>query len=217
MNALPWQFDRRIAVLTVGVLILSASPGAEAQELAGFELTPFGGYRMGGQIDTEDSDLAIKLDDSASFGLLLNWPARDNTEWELHYSTQQTDARITDALTDTETRVDFETHVAQIGGTYLFEGNNTVIPYLAMTLGGTYVRTPSDSDTFFSGSIGLGIKVFPSARVGLRLEARGYGTLVSSSSRIFCTTSPDISGCAIELKGDLVSQVETFAGITVRF
>lgn len=191
---------------------------ASARESMDFQITPFAGYRMGGEIDAEDSDVSIKLEDSSSFGLLLNWPARDNTEWEILYSNQQTQADISDAATGNETSVDFDTQMFQLGGTYLFDGGtDTVVTYLAMTLGGTYVRTSGESDTFFSGSIGLGVKFFPSSRVGLRLEARGYGTLINSSSNIFCSTAPEVSGCAIRVAGDIAGQIETFAGLTIRF
>jgi hypothetical protein len=93
-------------------------------------------------------------------------------------------------------------------------------PYLAFTLGGTHVRTSSaesNSDTFFSGSIGVGMKFLPTSRVGIRVEARAYGTLVSSSTDLFCSTGPDQNICAIRLEGKMLSQFETFAGITVRF
>lgn len=202
---------------TAAIVLLLIAWTAEAQEPPGFQVTPFAGYRMGGQIDAQDTDISIELDDSASFGLLVNWPAKNNTEWELHYSNQQTEARIEDAATASEARVDFDAHAFQIGGTYLFEGSDNVLPYLAMTIGGTYISTPGESDTFFSGSLGLGVKFFPSSRVGLRLEARGYATLINSSSRIFCSTAPDVSGCAISVAGDIAGQIETFAGITIQF
>ena len=209
--------NRTTATRLFAFAVMALAGAASAQESANFQLTPFAGYRMGGEIDAADSNISIKLEDSPSFGLLLNWPTKDNTEWEILYSSQRTQADISDAETADETTVDFDTQTLQLGGTYLFEGNNTVLPYLAMTLGGTYVSTNGESDTFFSGSIGLGIKLFPSSRVGLRLEARAYGTLVSSSTRIFCNTAPEISGCAVQVAGDIAGQVETFAGLTVRF
>ena len=91
--------------------------------------------------------------------------------------------------------------------TYLFDGE-TVVPYLAFTLGGTHVRTrgaDSEDDTFFSGSIGLGLRIWPESRVGLRVEARAYGTLVDSKSDIFCVSAPadEVAGCAVRLAGDL--------------
>lgn len=201
------------------ILLLVCSGAALADDGNGLEFTAFGGYRMGGSVAAEDDSIDIRLRDSASAGFLLNGRHRDNTQWEVHFSNQQTSARITDAVTGAESVVDFDSNTLQLGGTYLFEGDK-VIPYLAFTLGGTHVRTRAvadESDTFFSGSIGLGLRFLPYSRIGIRLEARAYGTLVNSSSQIFCSTGPDENVCAIQLQGDLVSQVETFAGITVRF
>lgn len=205
----------------VAVAILLSLPAALRAEPGDFELTVFGAYRMGGQMDGDADSAEVELDDSSSFGALLNWPARDNTEWEVLLSTQSTEARLVDAATELDRRVDFDSITAQLGGTYRFGGDN-VVPYLAMTVGGTHVETRgavSESDTFFSGSIGLGIKISPTSRVGLRLEARAYGILVDSDSEIFCLSAPDaeIAGCAVALNGDIAGQIETFAGVTVRF
>lgn len=205
---------------TALVFLLLVSAGtAGADDFNGLEFTAFGGYRMGGSVAAEDDGIDIRLRDSSSAGFLVNGWHRDNTQWEVHFSNQQTSARITDALSGAESEIDFDSNTLQLGGTYLFEGEK-VIPYLAFTIGGTHVRTRAaddESDTFFSGSIGLGLRFLPYSRVGLRLEARAYGTLVNASSQIFCSTGPDANVCAVRLKGDLVSQVETFAGITVRF
>jgi hypothetical protein len=61
------------------------------------------------------------------------------------------------------------------------------------------------------------MKFLPTSRVGIRVEARAYGTLVSSNSELFCSTGPDANLCAVRIDGKLFSQVETFAGITFRF
>ncbi len=202
-------------------LILLGMPMTLWADPGRFELTAFGAYRMGGQMDGDADSAEAELDDSSSFGAILNWPARDNTEWEVLVSTQSTEARVVDAANEFDRRVDFDSITAQLGGTYRFDGDN-VVPYLALTLGGTHVETRgavSESDTFFSGSIGLGIKVAPSSRVGFRLEARAYGILVDSDSEIFCLSAPDagVAGCAVALSGDIAGQIETFAGVTVRF
>ena len=150
--------------------------------------------------------------------MLLDWRHSDVTTYEILYSQQNTDARISDADNNTDT-IDTQIHVLQIGGTYRGPGD-VVQPYLAATVGGTHIRTSangSQSDTFFSGSIGVGINVMPTSRVGLRLEARAYGTLTDSSTDLFCQTGPDLNVCAIRVQGTILSQVETFAGITFRF
>ena len=204
---------------TMVLLLFATSGPVLADDPYRFEVTPFAGYRMGGQFETEGGDVEIRLRDSASVGFLVNGDVSDNTEWELLYSNQQTDARVIDGAGGTEAVVDYDTHTVQLGGTYLFDGES-VIPYLAMTIGGTHVRTRAideEQDTFLSGSIGLGLRFLPNSRIGIRLEARAYGVIINSSSKLFCSTGPDSNVCAVRLTGDLVSQVETFARIVIRF
>lgn len=182
------------------------------------EITAFGAYRFGGTFEEEATEASYELKDSPSFGLILNLRHKDPTQWEILYSQQQTEAEFTGS-TPNDPVVDIDLHVLQLGGTYQFDGE-VARPYLAFTLGGTHVRTSSAesrSDTFFSGSIGVGMKFLPTSRVGVRVEARAYGTLVSSSTDLFCSTGPDANICAIRLDGTMLSQFETFAGITVRF
>lgn len=195
---------------------IAASPaGAEENR---YELTPFGGLRTGGTFNIEDSDASYKLDDSGSFGLLFNVRQSPDTQWEVLYSRQQTDALLRDS-SSTASSVDTTLHVFQIGGTYQGAGEK-LRPYVAMTLGGTHIRTSASearSDTFFSGSLGLGVNMLPTNRIGVRLEARAYGTLTQSSTDLFCSTGPDNNVCAIRIDGTVLSQVELFAGLVFRF
>ncbi len=190
---------------------------SQAQEAAA-EITAFGAYRFGGTFEQEQSEAEYELNDSPSFGLIVNIRHQDPTQWEIFYSQQQTEAEFL-GVTTNDPEVDIDLHVLQLGGTYQFDGE-VARPYLAFPLGGTHIRTSSTesrSDTFFSGSIGVGMKFLPTSRVGIRVEARAYGTLVSSSTDLFCSTGPDTNICAIRIEGKMLSQFETFAGITVRF
>ena len=200
------------------ILLMLLFPALLQAQEATTEITAFGAYRFGGTFEEEDSDASYELNDSPSFGLILNIRHQDPTQWEIFYSQQQTEAEFVGG-TAIDPEVDIDLHVLQLGGTYQWDGE-VARPYLAFTLGGTHVRTSSadsKSDTFFSGSIGVGMKFLPTSRVGIRVEARAYGTLVSSSTDLFCSTGPDLNICAIRLEGRMLSQVETFAGITVRF
>jgi hypothetical protein len=193
-------------------------PAWAQQAPAKFELTPFGGYRFGGSFEIEDSSDSYDFEDSTSFGLILNFPHRANTRWEILYSNQTTEAEFTGATTN-DALIDVDLHMLQLGGTYQFEGDK-VIPYLAATLGATHAKATasgSESDTFWSGSIGLGVLTSPHSRVGLRLEARAYGTFTNSSTDLLCVSGPQVAGCAISVAGDLLSQIETFAGVVFRF
>lgn len=210
----------RIHAVLATVLLCLASPTLAQQDRAGFELTPLLGYRFGGTFEIEESPESYDIEDSASYGVILNFPHRANTRWEILYSRQSTEAEFSDAASANNV-LDIESQILQIGGTYQFDSETEIVqPYLAATIGGTHVKASangSESDTFWSGSIGLGMLVSPNSRVGLRLEARGHVTLTNSSTDLLCVVSPDLNACAIQLTGDVVTQVETFAGIVIRF
>ena len=208
-----------VAKVWIAVLLLIAATSASGQQLD-TELTVFGGYRFGGSINVLDSDATYEVQDSSSFGLIWNHRYEANTQWEVFFSQQQTEVELSDPMVADEF-VDVELYTLQIGGTYLWEGD-AVRPYLVMTIGGTHIKSNpdngnGDSDTFFSGSIGVGFKMQPSKRLGLRFEARLNGVLMRDSTTLFCQTGPDANVCAVEIEGSMLGQLETFAGIVFRF
>ena len=179
-----------------------------------FEITPIGGYRFGGTFDIAGSSESYELNDSSSLGVILNLREQHNTQWELLYSHQSTDAELNGAGLAPTVGIDMD--VLQFGGTYQGQ-DDRLRPYVALTVGGTRIRSDADSDTFFSGSIGLGLQIMPNERIGIRLEARAYATLTDSDTDLFCRTGPDLNVCAVRVDGELLSQVETFAGLVLRF
>ena len=56
------------------------------------EITAFGAYRFGGTFEEDESDASYELNDSPSFGLILNFRHKDPTQWEIFYSQQRTEA-----------------------------------------------------------------------------------------------------------------------------
>jgi opacity protein-like surface antigen len=189
-----------------------------ADDVYDFELTPFGAYRFGGEFDVTGTDSTLGLADSPSYGLLMNFRQHANTQWEILYSRQQTDASAIGAPVNSSA-LDVDIHTLQGGGTYQGDGD-TVRPYLAATLGGTHMKTSSEgaqSDTFFSFSLGVGLQIRPNDRLGLRLEARSYGILTDSKTDLFCATGPDQNICAIRIDGTVLWQLETMVGIVFRF
>lgn len=206
------------------LMILFAATNVALAQGQNVEITPFGGYRFGGDFDVSDesgdTDAAssVKLGDSGSYGLLLDLRHSDITTYQFLYSEQKTTADVNDP--DASVRsVDTTLRILQFGGTYRGPGD-VVQPYLAATVGGTNIRTTgnsSQSDTFFSGSIGVGVNIMPASRIGFRLEARAYGTLTDSDTDLFCQTGPELNVCAVRVKGTILSQFETFAGFTLRF
>ena len=94
-----------------------------------------------------------------------------------------------------------------------------VRPFIALTIGATRFepRVPGyDARTYASMSFGAGWKFRLAEHFGLRLEARGYGTLIDNNSRLFC----EIDGggaCLIVIEGRIVAQWEARAGFSLRF
>jgi len=203
-------------LLLTGMLLLASNTIAQEMKV---ELTPFAGYRFGGTFNVEDTNETYKLTDSSSYGVLLDFrQKKQNTQVEILYSRQQTDATYSAALPD-DPNIDVDIQMLQIGGTVQGDGD-TVRPYLAVTLGGTHIETSgagSSSDTFWSGSIGVGFQIRPTSRLGIRLEARGYATLVSSNSSLFCGSGPEGGACLVQVDGKVLSQFEALLGVVFRF
>ena len=203
----------------VGLAALAAAaPGGAAADDAVTEITAFGGYRFGGSFDVIEGGGSYDFDDAPSFGLIVNHEHSAETQWELFFSRESTTAEFGGVAVGVPA-VDVDTSVLEIGGTYLWEGER-VQPYLAATIGATHMSASangSESDTYWSGSIGFGMRVAPTARVGVRLEVRFHGAFTSDSTDLFCRTGPDANVCAVRVEGDLFSRTEAFAGITARF
>ncbi len=204
-------------ICSIIVLLSTATALAQEQNFK-FELTPYGGYRVGGEFEETDGNLSIDLDDSSSFGFIFNARHSTITQWEILYSRQETSAdTIGTGLSDPS--LDLSVEYLHGGGTYLWDGEH-VRPYLAATLGGTHINVSTagfDSDTFFSFSLGLGLQILPNSRVGIRLEARSFGTLLDSDTDIFCKSSPGSNICAVRIDGTVFWQFEAFAGLVFRF
>jgi hypothetical protein len=207
----------RLKILVGFVLSLALFAPVAAQQLDS-EFTVFGAYRFGGEISLDESDAVYKAKDSPSFGLIWNKRYERNTEWEVFFSRQQTEVELSDPLLASPL-IDVELYTLQLGGTYLWDGDG-VRPYLAMTLGGTHIKEDAgsgESDTFISGSLGLGLKLRSTERLGFRIEARLHGVLVRDNSQLFCQTGPALNACAVRVAGDMFGQLETFAGVSFRF
>lgn len=202
------------------ILLLAAvaMTNAHAQSPGRFEVTPFGAATFGGTFEDIDMSTGAELSDSASLGLVLDLRESDNTQWELIYARQSTEVDPSDAMVAAP-EIDVDIQYLQLGGTYLGEGDHAR-PYVAATLGGTHISPQLSGlgdDTFWSASIGAGLQIFPTSHVGVRLEARVWGTLLTSSTDLFCASGSQGGVCAITVDGDVLWQFSTFAGVVFRF
>ena len=198
---------------------LAAVAGEDRYRL---EVTPFAGYRLGGSFDAEDNTAGVDvdIDDHSSYGLIVNWPAEENTEWEVYLSRQSTSLDTGNLFEPGEAVLDdLDITYLQAGGTYLFEGNRAW-PFIVATIGASRFEPDDnefDSETFFSFGIGGGYKIAPTSRLGLRLEGRVLGSYLGGDSAVFCRSDEVSSGCLIAVSGDMVWQWEVSAGLRFRF
>ena len=180
----------------------------------GVSLTPFAGFRFGGSFEDNTTGLDLDVDEGASFGLILDVQATDETEYELFYSFQKTELQG-DGRFGGDPLFDLDIHYLHIGGTYLVPGERAR-PFVGGGLGLTYFSPDGpglDSEIRFSLSLGGGVKIPISKRVGLRFEGRGFLTFLPENSDIFCVSSGG-AACAVRVQGDVFGQVELLAGIS---
>ena len=204
----------RLPVTTALLCLILAAP-ASGDETR-FEITPFAAYRVSGTFDDADSDNQLELQESSAWGLVLNGQVETNTEWELLYARQSTDAEPSGLAGPGLFDIDID--YLHLGGTYLFDGERAR-PFIALTAGATRFEPnlPGfDAHTYFSMSLGAGWKFRLAEQVGLRFEARGFATLMDSNNRLFCESDGGGS-CLIVIEGRLLTQWEARAGIALRF
>jgi hypothetical protein len=182
-----------------------------------FEVTPFAGHRFGGQFDEREGDREFELDDSGTQGIILDIAARIGGHWEILYGRQDTQAGRWDPVSSAAL-LDLDIEYLHFGGNYSFEDEGPR-PFVAFTLGLSRLDPfplGSRAETYPSASIGGGLQLRSTRRIGVRIEGRVFTTFVDSDSRIFCLSSEGAT-CGIEIDSATLTQWEARAGLVFRF
>jgi len=205
-------------ILTAALLVIAAAT-ARSQTV---EITPVVGYRVGGSFATVGADSGTtitdyEVEDAVSFGVHLGFRVSHDGEIEVLYSRQNT-RLATDGLFTGEPLFDLALETWQAGGNYLFaEEGARLRPYIGAGLGITRLLpepAPLQDETRFSASFAAGVKVSLARHLGLRLEARGFFTVLESDRQTFCGSG---EGCLVHASGSDISQGEVRAGLVLRF
>lgn len=210
----------RVAV-PCGVLfaLLAVVPGARA-EGPGFEITPFGGYRMGGKFETLATETVpsqdVDLEDGGSWGVDLGLYRDSNSFYEFLYSTSSTGLDSDDPVF---AGVDVKTEYYHLGGTLLFADEDWWVPWFSFTAGATRFSAGGgfDSDTKFSISAGGGARFPFNDHVAATVGIRGYLTFVDSDTDVLCLSTGEQGGCLLRTSGSAWYQFEGMIGLTVGF
>jgi opacity protein-like surface antigen len=191
-------------LLAFTILVTQLTP-AYAQD---YEITPYIGWRTSSSLEDAETGETIDLKETDSLGIILSMKKNLDTNYDFLFSRQNTELKsstVTESL-----RIDYY----HLGGT-IFYDYDKLHPFVSGGLGATHISPANDafsSETKFSLSVGGGLKFPLTQNVGLRLEARGYGTVVSSGGTIMCS-----GGCVAKFTGTLFMQFEALAGLSIAF
>jgi hypothetical protein len=177
-------------------------------------VTLYGAYRWGGNLTDESTDASASVRNDASYALAVDIGIDRQTQLQFFYSHQQT-ALSTEASAPTLNNEGLAIDYYHAGGSYFFKEVGSG-GYVVGGIGATHVSPDSgdfNSETFLSGNLGMGVMLPLGKNVGLRFEARGYATLISSDSALFCGNV----GCVTAIEGDGFYQGEALAGLSIRF
>jgi len=210
-----WLLAALLVVLAVPASAQNVPPAGQNAG-AELEVTPFGGYRMGGSFTIVDRG-ETEVRDSGAWGVSAALEVAEYGEVELLFARQPTHLGTAGLFTGQPLfALALETY--QLGANYLFEEEKSKFrPYLGVGFGITrLVPGPKEleSETRFSGSMVGGLKIWLARHVGLRFELRGFFTVLSSSSAIACGS---FTGCLIHTHGSAIYQAEARGGVVFRF
>ena len=182
------------------------------------EVTPFIGYRFGGNFENFTTGQNYDVDSSESYGLTFDFPVDDEVKLELLYSRQDTEIETSGYLGAERVPIDLEYY--HVGAVYQPGLDDRLQPFVGGTLGATYMNPRGEnlgSETRFSLSIGGGAKLFFSDHVGLRLEGRFYATFVNGGGSVFCSGGSGGGGCSFGFSGNALWQAEGNLGLIIGF
>jgi hypothetical protein len=198
-----------ISTLTTAALMALATALPAAAQNA---ITFYGGYRGGGSFQQDASPYdSIDLKSSASGALALNYAIDANRQVQLFGSYQSTDLEAS----STTPTVPMTLSYLHFGGTNYFEGGIGRGAYVAGGIGATWISPGLNglsSEVKPSLNLALGYEWPITGALSLKAELRGYFTLISSSSALFCS-----GGCVVAIRGDGLTQVEALVGLSLAF
>jgi opacity protein-like surface antigen len=219
-------------LLQVLWLLIAGSSSAPAEDFKRFEFQPFGGFTGSGSIPLKSEDDvshgSIQVDSSYNVGatFAVNLNALDAIEG--HWQRQFTEGRLPVEIVVPQSSVNlrpFDLKIDQIHCNFLHHyevADPRAMPYVMAGLGATTYHgggnARTDSKSYFSFSLGGGIKYFLSSHFGFRGEARWSPTLLSASdSGFWCRIGGAGASCVIKLKASLQHQVDLTGGVIFRF
>lgn len=202
-------------------LVSLSGPAAALAAGPQMEITPWAGYRIGGEFktDEEGSGAAGRTDvkDGNGWGVDFGLYRDAQSYYQVFYARRDAGLQTVDeSLRGTDVRIEY----AHFGGTLLFPQPRGYTSYVSATVGLTRISARSGaygSERKFSASLGGGVRFPVTENLHATFGARGYATFVSSESDLVCISDEGQAECLLRSSGRVVWEVEAQAGLTFRF
>jgi hypothetical protein len=202
-------FRAGLAPILAVVLLCAAAP-ATAQNC---EISPFIGYRFGGDLYESYLGRALDADAAPSAGVTVDLFVGPGTSVSFLYSRQRMEIPAFDLSDERTEGVRLTAEHWHVGGTYELDGGR-VRPFLAGSAGVTRYGSAADGEWRFSAGGGGGVKLMPTPHVGFRLDGRAYAVFVDGGLQGGVCGG---NACFLNLDVFVLWQVEFTAGLVVSF
>jgi hypothetical protein len=196
---------------TLALLMALARPDAlRAQSV---EISPFYGYRFGGDFFELATHHSIDLDGAPAIGLAMDVPVRDGLQIEGFFTHQEgrVAGRATAIGPVAVQRVAVDHWLA---GALQEFGGPRIRPFATGMFGLTRYAIEGDNEIRFTVNGGGGAKLFATPHIGVRLDGRISATFIDAhGTALACLPG----GCFLALNAAVVWQAEFTVGMVVRF
>ena len=205
-----------LMALAAGLMVLLPAMPVAAQNA----LTIYGGYVGGGsfeQAGNSSNTATADLSSGAAGALSFDWALDSARNVQLFAGGQRATLQLPPGSVPAGSPTSMSLNISylHLGGSNFFEGTAGRGGYVAGGLGATFMSPSLDglaSEVRPSMSLALGYEQALAPSLALRMELRGYVTLINSSGGFFCS-----GGCVVALKGDALVQGEALLGLSLRF
>jgi len=211
---------RRAGMLPGVVLALSGAASAQTapRESA---VTLYGAFRDGGSFTDATSSRTLRLDASPAWAISYDRDLDASRQLEFYVSYQSTHLELDpSAIANPQARtapssLPMKVLYLHVGGTNFLDGPVGHGFYVLGGLGITLFQPGTSGygdEVRPSLNLGIGYQLALAEQLALRIETRGYVTVINSSGGLFCS-----GGCVFKIKGDAVAQGEAKLGLSYRF
>jgi len=177
-----------------------------------FGISPFYGYRFGGEIQDASTGSKYNFKDAPAYGLYLDYAPMDYYgRFELLWSRQ--DSSVDFHGNNGLGNVDITIDVIQVGGECEY-GSERLRGCVSAHVGATHFSSDGyGDDTKFSFDIGAGVKAFLTKNIYLRADLRGFCTVTDAQGSFIYANGVTVAS----FSGSTLWQGQVSAGVGFTF